>query len=125
MNRKDLAKVMYIAEHTNFGDQLGVMSGDLADAIHKGQWGSVVTDALHAAALFKWQGLCFDGTWDLNMLDECFEWAKRVIVIADLDDRHAEVKSVVEAKRERGWTSPSFNLAIESSDSRFRLVEVD
>jgi hypothetical protein len=123
VNRKQLAKVLYIADHTAFGDKFALLAGELADAVHKSKtWGDVPTDAMHAAALFKWQALRFNGTWDQEALEECFEWLKKTIMVLDIDSKYEEVKSVVESKAGRGHEA-LFHLDIEPTDSRFKLLE--
>jgi hypothetical protein len=123
VNMKQLSKVLAIAEHVDFGDQFALLAGELADAIHASQrWGDVPTDAMHVAALFKWQARRFDATWDQPALMECYEWLKMSVNILDLDEKYDEIFRVVNDKRNRGL-NPIYKLDVQPTDSRFKLLE--
>jgi hypothetical protein len=123
VNMKQLNKVIAIAKHVDFGDQFSLLAGELVVAIHASRcWDDVPTDAMHVAALFKWQARRFDATWDQHALMECYKWLKMSVNILDLDEKHDEVLRVVNDKRNRGL-NPIYKLDVQPTDSRFKLLE--
>lgn len=127
INARDLKKILYVADHTNFGEKFSELSGVLADRVHAGNWNGknpCVCTTMEVAALFKWQGLLFNGEWDMKSTSECYDWLKNKIEVMDLEDKWAEVKTVVTRKQEIGKKETSFNL-IPTADGRFSNLEIE
>ncbi len=110
----------------NFGEKFGELSGVLADRVHSKEWtgkNPCVSTTMEVAALFKWQGLQFNGEWDMVGVSDCYDWLKNKIEVVDLEEKWAEVKAVVTRKAEIGKKDTSFKLN-PTPDGRFANLEI-
>jgi hypothetical protein len=126
INARDLKKILYVAENTNFGEQFSELSGVLADRVHSRDWtgkNPCVCTTMEVCALFKWQGIQFNGEWDMKGVSECYDWLKNKIEIIDLEDKWAEVKAVVTRNTQIGKKDVSFKLT-PTTDGRFANLEI-
>lgn len=79
MTKNEKAQILREATDADFGGKLSELSYEAAELVHKNPRTGMTRR--FAAALLYYQAMQFNGEWDMNAVNETFDFMAKVIIL--------------------------------------------